>query len=1083
MSSNQGINIPGVLLDELKDQDYSKDERFTQYEKRRKSTNLGSRKKRRKIQRLEKKTQQKNRNQAKQVSINNLKKIQSKDLRIELSQENEKKILKKKISTKKKSVRFGGEEIKEIENNKNIDSDEIGSDEIGSDEIGSDANSDDDFDDDFDDDSEDIELDNSMSVEETMSALKALKKSSAVKKDQLSDEDDQLSDEDDQLSDEENSDEELDNSMSVEQTMEALKALKAKKNSKKFQDIKNNEEEQSEEEKSDDELDDDELDDDELDASMSVEQTMDALKALKEKKNSNKLQDEEKIKPKKKKSSKKQIEEEPAIIPMSREDIVAIERDEMDMKYYAKKLGLKKSSKKIHAKNEFDAIGGLLEGLDYFENFGNDDEDYGDFAHDNQKTYQEEKLDSNASGNEDEDDNKDEDELISEDNSSNESNEEVIENPFSSDDELDSDDFDEFNEEDLDSDEWEQLRELEGDKSSKKSTERENPYMAPVENTSYIPPSMRKTPLVENDSQIMQEIKKKVKSALNKLSESNILIIISSLNDLYDSNPRQYVTKAIIDQILEIIVQSNKLLDSFIMVYSAVMYSLWKLKGIEVGASFIQSTVEIFLINFNNQLDITNSEEKLENPSNDQEEHIIIPKQCSNIITLISYCYNFGLISCKLIYNLISELIKTPNEFTTELLLKIVSVSGQLIRGDDPTALKDILSELLTNVKTINNKSPRLKFLLDTLSDLKNNRLKPSILATSNQQLKKIIQGSVKSSGFLEPLQVSLDDIKNVETKGKWWLVGASWRGNMDNAFEEAESQSNNNSTALSDNITLDDSLLDEIPDWMAISKKQRMNTDIRRAIFISIMSANDYMDAFTKLEKLGLKNKQMLEIPKVLLHCLVTDGNSNGYNPYYSLVASKLAEHHSQLQKPFQFLFWDIIKKLEDKMNIESDSEVELDDDSDLNEDERLKKISNQGSFFGSLISEGILKFESFKHVPIMSGLTTEGLLFVQVLLFQFFLAEGKKAEIKGKKNSSGKREYTYKATGLTKHLEGIKLDNKVTILKGLKWFTTKKFKYKPFIKGSPNSKEYIRENRRLDWAVHEFVSQIEASLDIIDI
>lgn len=108
----------------------------------------------------------------------------------------------------------------------------------------------------------------------------------------------------------------------------------------------------------------------------------------------------------------------------------------------------------------------------------------------------------------------------------------------------------------------------------------------------------------------------------------------------------------------------------------------------------------------------------MENILKDQQSKIS-SKICINIATLLSYCYNFGFVSCRLIYDIIRIFVADPNEFTTELLLRIISISGQLIRGDDPSALRDIRSELLKNAKNLKEQSPRLRFLMDTMSDLK----------------------------------------------------------------------------------------------------------------------------------------------------------------------------------------------------------------------------------------------------------------------------------------------------------------------------------------------------------------------------
>jgi nucleolar MIF4G domain-containing protein 1 len=46
------------------------------------------------------------------------------------------------------------------------------------------------------------------------------------------------------------------------------------------------------------------------------------------------------------------------------------------------------------------------------------------------------------------------------------------------------------------------------------------------------------------------------------------------------------------------------------------------------------------------------------------------------------------------------------------------------------------------------------------------------------------------------------------------------------------------------------------------------MNTDLRRTVFCLLLGAEDYMDAFEKLMKLGLKGNQDREIVYVLVHC-----------------------------------------------------------------------------------------------------------------------------------------------------------------------------------------------------------------------
>ena len=50
------------------------------------------------------------------------------------------------------------------------------------------------------------------------------------------------------------------------------------------------------------------------------------------------------------------------------------------------------------------------------------------------------------------------------------------------------------------------------------------------------------------------------------------------------------------------------------------------------------------------------------------------------------------------------------------------------------------------------------------------------------------------------------------------------------------------------------------------LAKKQRMNTDLRKSIFCVIMGAEDYMDAYEKLNKLSLSGSS-----SIALHCYIT--------------------------------------------------------------------------------------------------------------------------------------------------------------------------------------------------------------------
>jgi nucleolar MIF4G domain-containing protein 1 len=73
-----------------------------------------------------------------------------------------------------------------------------------------------------------------------------------------------------------------------------------------------------------------------------------------------------------------------------------------------------------------------------------------------------------------------------------------------------------------------------------------------------------------------------------------------------------------------------------------------------------------------------------------------------------------------------------------------------------------------------------------------------------------------------------LEDLHSAESKGKWWLVGAAWGGNPLLDRREALLQKQ-------------DSVVGDINDnaLVKLARKQGMNTDVRRRIFVALMSSD----------------------------------------------------------------------------------------------------------------------------------------------------------------------------------------------------------------------------------------------------
>lgn len=263
--------------------------------------------------------------------------------------------------------------------------------------------------------------------------------------------------------------------------------------------------------------------------------------------------------------------------------------------------------------------------------------------------------------------------------------------------------------------------------------------------------------------------------------------------------------------------------------------------------------------------------------------------------------------------------------------------------------------------------------MIETLTNLKNNRLKSatanSAVTTEHTIRMKKLLGTLNTRQLraTEPLRASLDDIRNTETKGKWWLVGASWSG-AGAVNKPAPVDDRPAAKAAAAYISDDED--SAMPDLQALARQHRMNTDIRRAIFITLLSSSDYSDAHGKLLKLGLKRSQEREIPRVLLHCAAGESN---YNPYYTLVAKKLCGGHA-LKMTFTFTLWDYFRRFgEDdgsgassRNNDNSDSEDSDDEglgiDHSWKKASGLRKIVNLARVYAALVASDSLGITVFK-------------------------------------------------------------------------------------------------------------------------
>ncbi|KAL7782240.1 hypothetical protein V8C43DRAFT_201228 [Trichoderma afarasin] len=522
------------------------------------------------------------------------------------------------------------------------------------------------------------------------------------------------------------------------------------------------------------------------------------------------------------------------------------------------------------------------------------------------------------------------------------------------------------------SDEGSENQDEEEDESQQPKTKvKENPYVAPVTGAvvgKYVPPSLRKA--ASSDSEAKMRLQKQIQGLVNRLTEANILGIVKSIEELYQNNARGDVTEILTNTILAQMYKSSSVPDQFLVLIGGFSAAVYKVIGSSFGSHLIQQVV----VNFG---------EYYKHASQEGVSFSEIPKESSNILGFLTQLYLFEVVSCKIMFDYMERFLADLNELNVELLLRICRMAGRLMRRDDPNALKHVISILnkAVNEAESSDLSVRTKFMVETINDLGKSKpkargLDSAVVSDHVLRIRKKL-GELKSQSRrldgLAAMGLSLQDIEKADTRGKWWLVGASVpaKETYQDAEKESKSASKKNDIDMSDDNEDMDIVL---PDFPKKARGQGFHTSAQIAIFTAIMSAADYEHGYRQYANLKLRKDDQAEIARVLVQCVGSEAN---YNEYYALVG-KQACTNNKIRFAFQDRLWKIFRSLGELMFGE-EAEDEETADSEKMKDER--RISHVARFYAALIFDGALNLNILKplNLPRLNRWT---LIFVEQLI-----------------------------------------------------------------------------------------------------
>lgn len=217
----------------------------------------------------------------------------------------------------------------------------------------------------------------------------------------------------------------------------------------------------------------------------------------------------------------------------------------------------------------------------------------------------------------------------------------------------------ELSEEDDDEEEEHKSKIINNQDENGPDSDKENMTTAnALEKPAYIPPHLRKKSPEPTNALLL----KKVKGKMNRLSLANLSKISTELTALTAEYPRKLVTTAITTSIIDVIADRALLLDEFCAVHAGLVKCLSEGIGREFCAWFINVLMEKYITKW----------EEMDNDAVSAPEREIGSKECTNCILLLAYLYNFKVVSCRLVYDLIRLSLGRMKEIDVEILLKLL---------------------------------------------------------------------------------------------------------------------------------------------------------------------------------------------------------------------------------------------------------------------------------------------------------------------------------------------------------------------------------------------------------------------------
>ncbi|TKR92229.1 hypothetical protein L596_006922 [Steinernema carpocapsae] len=448
---------------------------------------------------------------------------------------------------------------------------------------------------------------------------------------------------------------------------------------------------------------------------------------------------------------------------------------------------------------------------------------------------------------------------------------------------------------------------------------------------------------VLNDEDRMK-LERSIRGITNRLIvEQSLVLATKTLRDVFHSNGRNDVKQILFESLYKHLTFANRIQDKTLLEYATFLALVHMTISSEITCHF----VEMFIAKFVEVLksgDETTDDKALENQ-----------------LIVLCHLYNFKIIKGAMVIEILDILKETTTARNLTMIMLALSYAGGSLKKRDAGPLKQFIENLqidLSKITDVDSLGHRTKFLIEEIISIKNCnilKLTTQFDATQLEHFLKLYRGLIKNVDKREgELGMSVEDILHIEDRGRWWVVGSSWMptddGSMPGAGNAPGLEGSSTHASLSAEQQFDKSLV-------KLARKAKMNTELRKTIFCTMMSADNERDAFERLLKLSLKDQQEREIVHIIVMCLMRESS---YNPFYCALVDQFCNYHKRFKTTLQYAIWDRMRELSDF---------------------KLKQRSNLAYFIADLIRKEalglpVLKVVEFGSIDPITSRTVKKLL-----------------------------------------------------------------------------------------------------------